>query len=424
MLAATGMNPSGFDTMANTHDISAPVSRTAAAHRAGQRSDRLTAHLSFDLNDAAALWQRLEASPAMTFHQSRAWVEAWTRGTEIPVAMVTLAQNGVPFALLPLEINRTAGLKIARFAGTAFSNENTGLIDLGGLDSIAPVAPREFAAALCKAGLDADIVLFDKMTPVSAGRPPFSALPRVFHQNPSFQLPLSTDFNQVLAQINGKRRRKKFRVSQRRLEAIGGYRHIAGDDHTQSPRLLDVFLAQKPARLAAQGLPNVFASPGIQAFLKELATTRNAQSLPGLEIHGIELTGGDHAGTVIAVAGLTIKDGHVTCQFGSIDEEIAADASAGELLFYLMIERASAAGHKVFDFGVGDQLYKRSWCPQRTELVDCYAPLNLKGRLAAPLIAGMIRMKRTIKTSPVLHRGAAWLRSHLVGKPAAAPDSD
>jgi CelD/BcsL family acetyltransferase involved in cellulose biosynthesis len=73
---------------------------------------------------------------------------------------------------------------------------------------------------------------------------------------------------------------------------------------------------------------------------------------------------------------------------------VAADVSAGELLFYLMIEQASSSGHKVFDFGVGDQLYKRSWCPQRTELVDCYVPLNLKGRLAAPLITGMIRLKR------------------------------
>jgi CelD/BcsL family acetyltransferase involved in cellulose biosynthesis len=89
-----------------------------------------------------------------------------------------------------------------------------------------------------------------------------------------------------------------------------------------------------------------------------------------------------------------------------------------------MIEQASSSGHKVFDFGVGDQLYKRSWCPQRTELVDCYVPLNLKGRLAAPLITGMIRLKRTIKTSPALHRIAARLRGLTVqkGKPAADTD--
>lgn len=410
--------------MANTHDISAPILRATASRRQGSISVRLTAHLTPDLKAARSLWQRLEAQPAMSFHQSRAWVEAWTKGTGTPLAIVTLEQDGVAYALLPLEISRIGGLRIARFAGTAFSNENTGLIDLGRLEDIVPASPNELAAALSRAGLEADIVLFDKMTPDAASRSPFSGLPRVFHQNPSFQLPLSNDFNAVLAQINGKRRRKKFRVSERRLEAFGGYRHITGEDDAQALRLLDVFLAQKPTRLAAQGLPNVFARRGIRAFLTELATPRTDQDRPALELHGIELTGGDYAGAVIAVAGLTIKDRHVTCQFGSIDETIAADASAGELLFYRMIERASAAGHEVFDFGVGDQPYKRSWCPQRTELVDCYAPLNLRGRLAAPLIAGMIRLKRTIKSSPVLHGSVAWLRGLMVRKSAPASESD
>ncbi|MDP3525981.1 MAG: GNAT family N-acetyltransferase [Hoeflea sp.] len=410
--------------MANTHDITAPIARTVAARRASPHQVRLTATLTPDLDKARTLWQRLEAAPEMSFHQSRAWVGAWSKGTGTPLAILTLEQDGVPYALLPLEIRRTGGLKIAQFAGTAFSNENTGLIDLAGLEGVAPASPADLAAALAQAGLDADIVLFDKMTPETAARPPFSALPRVYHQNPSFQLPLSTDFNAVLAQINGKRRRKKFRVSDRRLEAIGGYRHITGDDDAQALRLLDVFLAQKPVRLASQGLPNVFAGRDVRAFLAELATTRTADGRPGLELHGIELVGGDHAGAIIAVAGLTIKDRHITCQFGSIDETIAPDASAGELLFYKMIERASAAGHAVFDFGVGDQLYKRSWCPQRTELVDCYAPLNLRGRLAAPLISGVIRLKRTIKTSPALHRAVAWLRTLLVRKPAPAPEAD
>jgi CelD/BcsL family acetyltransferase involved in cellulose biosynthesis len=205
---------------------------------------------------------------------------------------------------------------------------------------------------------------------------------------------------------------------------MGGYRHVLGDTDADALRLLETFLAQKAVRLAAQRLPDVFADPGIRAFLAKLATTRNTTGQPALELHGIEIAGGDHAGQIIAVAGLTIKHGHVTCQFGSINEAIAADVSAGELLFFRMIERASADGHQVFDFGVGDQPYKRSWCPQRTELVDCYVPLTLKGRLAAPVITGMIRLKRMVKTSPALHRIASRLRALVGGKPETAPDTD
>ena len=406
--------------MANAQDIPAPLA--TAAKRANPAADRLSARVTSSMEPVFDLWRQLEADPAMTFHQSRAWVEAWAQGTGAELALVTLEQDGTPFALLPLEIEKAGGLNIARFTGTAYSNENTGLIDTKRQNRIGPVAPGELAKALARAGLKADIVLFDKMTPEAAARAPFSALPRVFHQNPSFQLPLFEDFSAVLAQINGKRRRKKFRVSERRLEAMGGYRHITGGTDAEALRLLDTFLKQKPVRLTAQGLPDVFADPGIRAFLRKLATTRDAGGRPALELHGIELAGGEHAGRIIAVAGLTTKDRHVTCQFGSIDEEVAADVSAGELLFYRMIEAASAAGHEVFDFGVGDQLYKRSWCPQRTELLDCYVPLNLKGRLAAPLIAGVIRLKRTIKTSPMLHRIAARVRSLMVHRPKPATE--
>jgi len=406
--------------MAHAHDITAtPAARAAVV----SRRSRLSAHVSPIVGGAGRLWQQLEANPEATFHQSRAWVEAWAGGTGTALSVVTLELEGQPLAILPLEIVRRRGLKIARFAGTAFSNANTGLLPESLTGARAEIQPSELAAALSRAGLGADIVLFDKMPPDVANQAPFASLPRVLHQNPSFQLPLSTDFNAVLAQINGKRRRKKFRVSQRRLEALGGYRHIIGEDDEQALRLLEVFLKQKPVRLAAQGLPNVFADPGVRAFLARLAMARDRQGRPALELHGIELTGGDNSGEILAVAGLTIKDGHVTCQFGSINEEIAPDASAGELLFYHMIERASAGGEQVFDFGVGDQPYKRSWCSVRTDLLDCYVPLTVKGRLAAPAITGMIRLKRKIKTSPMLHRTAAWLRGLTVrrqNKPADA----
>lgn len=410
--------------MANAQDIRASLSESAVQRRASSLSNRLSARVVSTPSGVSELWQLLEADPAMTFHQSRAWVEAWAEGTGAELSIVTLEQNGIPFAILPLEIVRRKGLKLARFAGTAYSNENTGLVDTSKQGRLDPISARDLSLALTEAGLPADIVLFDKMTPAAADRPPFSALPRTFHQNPSFQLPLFADFSAVLAQINGKRRRKKFRVSERRLEAIGGYRHISGDTDTQALRLLDIFLEQKRVRLAAQGLPDVFADSGIQAFLRTLATTRDPDGKPALELHGIELAEAPLQGEVLAVAGLTMKGPHVTCQFGSINEDIAADASAGELLFFKMIERCSKAGYDVFDFGVGDQLYKRSWCPVRTELVDCYVPLNVKGRVAAPLMIGVIGLKRAIKTSPAMHRAAAWLRSFMVRKPQSSTEND
>lgn len=392
--------------MANAHDITVtPLNRPTAA----RRRNPVSAYLCEQISGVARLWDRLETNPEVSFHQSRDWVEAWAGGTGRRLSIVTLERAGQTLAVLPLEIIKSGGLKIAQFAGTAYSNANTGLLAENSDDQTAPVAPEDLAEALSRAGLAADIVLLDKLPPEAVCRAPYSMLNRVWHHNPSFQLPLSTDFDAVLAQINAKRRRKKFRLSERRLETVGGYRHIIGEDDAQALRLLETFLRQKPVRLAAQGLPNVFADAGVRAFLARLAMTRDDTGTPGLELHGIELKG-ENEGRIVAVAGLTIKDRHVTCQFGSIDETIVPEASAGELLFYRMIERASAAGADVFDFGVGDQLYKRSWCPVRTDLADCFLPLSLKGKLAAPLLTASIRAKRQVKTSPRLHRLAARVR--------------
>jgi CelD/BcsL family acetyltransferase involved in cellulose biosynthesis len=289
--------------MANAQDLSAPLA--TPAKRISPMASRLSATIASDPQELRALWQAFEADPAMTFHQSHVWVDAWAKGTGTAVFLVTLEQDGSPFAILPLEIETAGGLKIARFAGTAYSNENTGMIDTKRRHPGEPVSASQLASALSRAGLAADIVLFDKMTPETADRAPFAALPRVFHQNPSFQLPLFADFNAVLAQINGKRRRKKFRVSERRLEAMGGYNHLTGDTDAEALRLLNAFFAQKTTRFAAQGLPDVFADPGVRDFLRLLATTRDADGKSGLELHGIELTGGEHAGEIIAVAGRT-----------------------------------------------------------------------------------------------------------------------
>jgi CelD/BcsL family acetyltransferase involved in cellulose biosynthesis len=410
--------------MANAQDITAPLA-TAAQHAAAA-ADRLSARIAPAPEAITEQWSALEADPQTSFHQSRAWVEAWTKTTGANLNVVSLEHNGVPFAILPLEIEQRGGLSIARFAGTAHSNENTGLIDTKQLAKIGPVSAKQLATALNQGGaFDGHCAVRQDDAENGRAAAVQSGLPRVFHQNPSFQLPLFKDFSEVLAQINGKRRRKKFRVSERRLEAMGGYRHITGDNDAEA--------------LAAAGcISRAEAGAADRAGPSERVCRSRNSRLPAHSCdhaqHGRTARtrtsrhrtrrrrsrGPDH----FAVAGLTIKDGHVTCQFGSIDETVAADVSAGELLFYLMIEQASSSGHKVFDFGVGDQLYKRSWCPQRTELVDCYVPLNLKGRLAAPLITGMIRLKRTIKTSPALHRIAARLRGLTVqkGKPAADTD--
>ena len=99
---------------------------------------------------------------------------------------------------------------------------------------------------------------------------------------------------------------------------------------------------------------------------------------------------------------------------------MVADASPGELLFWLMIERLHREGVALFDFGIGDQTYKRSWCPMETVQHDLFLPVSGVGRLAAMASRSMTRTKVAIKSNRRLYSLIQQLRArHAAGAPAA-----
>jgi CelD/BcsL family acetyltransferase involved in cellulose biosynthesis len=69
-------------------------------------ADRLSARIAPAPEAITEQWSALEADPQTSFHQSRAWVEAWARQqAQLHLNVVSLEHNGVPFAILPLEID-------------------------------------------------------------------------------------------------------------------------------------------------------------------------------------------------------------------------------------------------------------------------------------------------------------------------------
>ncbi|TCM57591.1 CelD/BcsL family acetyltransferase involved in cellulose biosynthesis [Rhizobium sp. PP-F2F-G48] len=367
-------------------------------------------------------WRLLEASNRVSMHQSYDWCASWL-STHVERPLLVRGRLGDrTIFILPLELIRNGLFRTARLIASPHSNINTGLFaeDLGGLS-------REQFAAGVMAGLSAkladvaDIVTLDKLPLEWRGEGhPLAALPSIRHQNSSYQLPLFPDFSATLAQINAKRRRKKFRVSERRMESYGGYDYIVGESLDERRAILDVFLIQKAARFEALGLPNVFRDAATQAFLRAaVSCTGTAENHP-LALHALRLRG-DGDSRIVAVAGVSRKGDHMICQFGSIDETLAADASPGELLFHRIIERACGEGVALFDFGIGDQLYKRSWCTIETPLYDIVVPLTLRGRIAAGVHRVLVRLKRAIKANRQAYGLVQRLRQKHQGK--TAPES-
>lgn len=379
-------------------------------------------HISVHVSMAAleADWRALEASSAISLHQSFDWCAAWASVHKNQILLVRGTLQGRTVFILPLELVRGTLFRTARFIGSPHSNINTGIFAA----EFDPASCKRMAASLLadlatKLARVADIVTLEKMPFDWRGvRHPLASLPAVRNQNASYQLPLLGDFEKTLAQINAKRRRKKFRVSEKRLEAIGGYEHVIASTPFEQRETLDLFFEQKAIRFKALGLPNVFKDSQTQNFFHTLAAMEATADGHLLELHAIRLLG-KNEGRIIAIAGISRKGDHVICQFGSIDETVAADSSPGELLFFLMIRKFTEEGAALFDFGIGDQGYKRSWCTLETVQRDIVLPLTTRGHMAAMMHRAHVKLKAAVKSNKQAYAFVQRLRQKRQTEKAA-----
>jgi len=377
--------------------------------------DELDIALIRDIPSIEDEWQRLEGREWNSLNQGLDWCRAWTAAHQSDLLAITGSIGSRILFLLPLEIVEDQLGRIARLPGGRFNNINTGLFDEA---LAAPKANeiRQFKADLARSlrGV-ADLVVIDGIPLDWKGTThPLSDLASIENQNHSFQLPLFGTMEATLAQVNAKARRKKYRVQVRRLEAIGGFDYIVAQTVEEQHTLLERFFAQKSERLKAFGLPDVFAPAPTRDFLHGLLNaSQHGQDKP-LAMHAIRLNG-EHDGHIAAVTGLSRKGGHVLCQFSSIDDSVGADASPGELLFWLAIERSIGEGATLFDFGIGDQPYKRSWCSQETVQHDVLLPVSTKGSMLAYLHLTKTGIKTAIKRNHRLYAIAQRWRSRQGG---------
>jgi CelD/BcsL family acetyltransferase involved in cellulose biosynthesis len=369
-------------------------------------------------------WRRLEALSMNSLHQGFDWSVAWIQAHESNAAIIHGHVDGETALILPLEIVSETGGRIARFPGGRFNNVNTGLYAAN-----LALPDREelhnFAYGLKQVLRDrVDLIVLDSIPLNWRGKThPLAGLATIENQNHSFQLPLFANFEATLAQLNAKTRRKKFRTSTRRLEAVGGFDHVIATEAEEKHSLLELFFHQKSERLTMFGLPNVFESAEVQRFFHTLLDVDAASTDAPLALHAVRLKG-EHEGHIAAIAGISRKGDYVICQFSSIDDSICADASPGELLFWLMIEHCCHTGASTFDFGMGDQPYKRNWCRQETIHHDILLPLTWKGSLIRPLLVGMTKAKARIKQSPRLYAMAQRWRSRRRPQISEASASD
>lgn len=368
-------------------------------------------------------WRMLEAGRHVSLHQTLAWCKAWAANMNPELAIVVGRQRGRTIFILPLEIVATQLGRIARFIGAPHSNLNTGLFNesfaLGlGKADLAAI----FASIRHQLAGRADLIRLTNMPATWRGVPiPWLGAGAVANQNKAYQLPILASMDETLEQIHAKRKRKLYRKSIRQFDEVGGYEHCAAETADEKDALLSEFFRQKAERLQAMHLPNPFRDQPVQSFFRDLALSSQEAPNAALSLHALRLK--DEKRTVVAIAGLSRKGDHIICQFGSVESDIVRGASPGEFLYYMLIEQACASRVALFDFGIGYQLYKKSWCPVETQHFDVLLPVSLKGRISALAMSGATRLKAAIKRNRPLYALIQKFRAGKANQPASDEDA-
>lgn len=383
-------------------------SRTAKAPARSKASRIAGIDIVTDLAAAEPVWRTLEETGQFcTPYQRFDLLGPWQRlvgAREGASAFIVVARDVEkrPLLLLPLASRQSHGVNVASFMGGKHATFNMGLWT------------ADFAAQAD--AVDLDCLLSQLRERAAVDLLALTQQPLRWHdrQNPLALLPRQPSVNgcPLLAMVPGgapttrisNSFRRRLKSKERKLQALAGYRyHVARTDQ-DVVRLLDWFFRVKPARMAEQKLPNVFAEPGVEEFVRSASLAPRGDGRI-IDIHALECDD-----EVIAIyAGVADAD-RFSMMFNTYTMSENSRFSPGLILMRNIIDRYGERGYRAIDLGIGTDDYKRMFCKDDEPIFDSFVPLSARGKLAATAMSSLNRGKRLVKQNQTLFDLARRLR--------------
>ena len=385
-------------------------SRTAEA-KAWSRSSRIASiDIVHDIGQAETIWRGLEgkfSTPYQRFDFLSPWQrQVGARENLSPFIVIAHDSERRPLLLLPLALRRQHGIRAASFMGGKHATFNMALWD-GDFAAGASRADLDTLLAGLRERAEADVLALTQQPRHWQDMPnPMALLPQQPSVNDCPVLTMAPGAAPSESISNSFRRRLKGK--ERKLQALAGYRYHVATSDADTKRLLDWFFSVKPLRMAEQKLPNVFADPGVEDFIRDACMTRLAGSGRAVDIHALECDD-----EVIAIfAG--VADGHrFSMMFNTYTMSDSSRYSPGLILMRNIIDHYAGRGYRALDLGIGSDDYKRLFCKSDEPIFDSFIPLSPRGRIAAGAMSGLNRAKHLVKHNQALLHVAQRLRSAL-----------
>jgi CelD/BcsL family acetyltransferase involved in cellulose biosynthesis len=363
-----------------------------------------------DLGQVETIWRTLENQPHLsTPYQRFDFLAAWQRKVAeredlLPFIVVAHDMERRPLLLLPLSLSHEHGVRTASFMGGKHTTFNMALWD------------NEFAAAATMLDLDAlvsgvraksevDVLALHRQPVRWRDRPnPMAMLPHQASVNDCPVLIMEPGAAPATRISNSFRRRLK--AKERKLQTLAGYRYRVATADADIERLLDWFLRVKPLRMAEQKLPNVFADPGVEDFIRSACLTPVAGGGRAIDIHALECNE-----EIIAVFAGVADGDRFSMMFNTYTMSENSRYSPGLILVRYIVDHYAERDYRALDLGIGSDDYKRTFCKGDEPIFDCFIPLSLRGKVATTAMSGLNRAKHMVKHNPALLHMAQRLRS-------------
>ncbi len=347
--------------------------------------------------DWQALQQRAPVSPYQSFDLAEPWLlhAAGAAGFEPRIGVLRNAKGEVAM-ILPFGLIHRLGTAVGVYLGGSHFNVNLPLVDPS-LD-LGPGSIVQILDAYCRI-TGADLLHLFHQPVAWRGKPhPFLCLPH--HDAPDDISLISIDggdFPRFLATEVARKARSELRRKAAKF-AEAGARTVRATTPQDVERFIDAFTLQKSQRLAAQGLDDPFAAPGIKAFFRD-AALRGVHQPDGMEFHALASPDGH----LLAVrAGARHQDQYALMVQSFDGDDPLARYSPSEYLIAEVLADACRRGFTDFDFGVGPNRSKKVWTNGVAKLFDVTYAINAKGRLYAGLMQLTGVAMRYIKRNPRL----------------------
>jgi len=388
--------------------IAAAIESRRAEAPARSRTSRIARiDVITDVADAETIWRELEtqglATPYQRFDLLSAWqLEVGAREGASPFVVTACDADGRPLQLLPLVLRHQHGVRVATFMGGKHATFNMALWDK---DFVRDATAADLAALLSglRANATADVLALTQQPQYWQDcLNPFAMLPKQHSVNDCpvlTMLPGDPPANRI---SNSFRRRLKSK--ERKLQSPGYRYHRAASD-ADIDRLLNWFFRVKPLRMAEQKLPDVFAEPGVEDFVRQACHAPLAGGRHVIDIHALECDD-----EVIAIFAGVADGQRFSMMFNTYTMSNRARYSPGLILMRHIIDDCAERGYCALDLGIGSDEYKRQFCKNDEPIFDSFIPLSTRGSVAAAAMSGFNRVKRQVKHNHILLDVAQRLR--------------